>query len=150
MKSLRHEKIYEIIKSKDVETQEELAEELRNEGINVTQATVSRDIKELNLIKILSHNGKYKYSAPTKAKNYNPNAMANMLSKTALTVEKIDKFLVVKTISASASLAAEALDTFELDGVAGTIAGDNTVLVITRSHEKAEEIVSLIKNLIHR
>ncbi|WP_291562110.1 MULTISPECIES: arginine repressor [unclassified Clostridium] len=150
MKSLRHEKIYEIIKSKDVETQEELAEELRNEGINVTQATVSRDIKELNLIKILSHNGKYKYSAPTKAKNYNPNAMANMLSKTALTVEKIDKFLVVKTISASASLAAEALDSFELDGVAGTIAGDNTVLVITRSHEKAEEIVSLIKNLIHR
>jgi len=150
VKSLRHEKIYEIIKSKDVETQEELAEELRNEGINVTQATVSRDIKELNLIKILSHNGKYKYSAPTKAKNYNPNAMANMLSKTALTVEKIDKFLVVKTISASASLAAEALDSFELDGVAGTIAGDNTVLVITRSHEKAEEIVSLIKNLIHR
>lgn len=150
MKSLRHEKIYEIIKSKDVETQEELAEELRNEGINVTQATVSRDIKELNLMKILSHNGKYKYSAPTKAKNYNPNAMANMLSKTALTVEKIDKFLVVKTISASASLAAEALDSFELDGVAGTIAGDNTVLVITRSHEKAEEIVSLIKNLIHR
>lgn len=150
MKSLRHEKIYEIIKSKDVETQEELAEELRNEGINVTQATVSRDIKELNLIKILSHNGKYKYSAPTKAKNYNPNAMANMLSKTALTVEKIDKFLVVKTIPASASLAAEALDSFELDGVAGTIAGDNTVLVITRSHEKAEEIVSLIKNLIHR
>lgn len=150
MKSLRHEKIYEIIKSKDVETQEELAEELRNEGINVTQATVSRDIKELNLMKILSHNGKYKYSAPTKANNYNPNAMANMLSKTALTVEKIDKFLVVKTISASASLAAEALDSFELDGVAGTIAGDNTVLVITRSHEKAEEIVSLIKNLIHR
>ncbi len=150
MKSLRHEKIYEIIKSKDVETQEELAEELRNEGINVTQATVSRDIKKLNLMKILSHNGKYKYSAPNKAKNYNPNAMANMLSKTALTVEKIDKFLVVKTISASASLAAEALDSFELDGVAGTIAGDNTVLVITRSHEKAEEIVSLIKNLIHR
>lgn len=150
MKSLRHERIYEIIKSIDVETQEELAEELRNEGINVTQATVSRDIKELNLIKILSHNGKYKYSAPTKAKNYNPNAMANMLSKTALTVEKIDKFLVVKTISASASLAAEALDSFELDGVAGTIAGDNTVLVITRSDEKAEEIVSLIKNLIHR
>jgi len=150
VKSLRHEKIYEIIKSKDVETQEELAEELRNEGINVTQATVSRDNKELNLMKILSHNGKYKYSAPNKAKNYNPNAMANMLSKTALTVEKIDKFLVVKTISASASLAAEALDSFELDGVAGTIAGDNTVLVITRSHEKAEEIVSLIKNLIHR
>ncbi|WP_291579005.1 arginine repressor [Clostridium sp. UBA6640] len=150
MKSLRHEKIYEIIKSKDVETQEELAEELRNEGINVTQATVSRDIKELNLIKILSHNGKYKYSAPTKAKNYNPNAMANMLSKTALSVEKIDKLLVVKTISASAALAAEALDSFELDGIAGTIAGDNTVLVITRSDEKAEEIVSLIKNLIHR
>ncbi|GAA0121312.1 MAG: arginine repressor [Clostridium argentinense] len=150
MKSLRHEKIYEIIKSKDVETQEELAEELKNEGINVTQATVSRDIKELNLIKTLSHNGKYRYSAPTKSKNCNPNAMANMLSKTALTVEKVDKFLVIKTISASASLAAEAIDSFELDGVAGTIAGDNTVLVITRSDEKAEEIVLLIKNLIHR
>ncbi|GAA0115946.1 arginine repressor [Clostridium senegalense] len=150
MKSLRHNKIYEIIKSKDIETQEELAEELRNDGINVTQATVSRDIKELNLIKILSHDGKYKYAASSKVTGYNPNAMANMFSKTATSVEKIDKFLVVKTITASAGLVADALDSFAFDGVAGTIAGDDTVLVITRSDEKSNEIFDRIQKLIHR
>ncbi|MGL4731415.1 MAG: arginine repressor [Clostridium sp.] len=150
MKSLRHDKIYEIIKSKDIETQEELAEELRNQGINVTQATVSRDIKELNLIKILSHDGKYKYAASSKVAGYNPNAMATMFSKTAISVEKIDKLLVVRTITASAGLAADALDSFDFDGVAGTIAGDDTVLVITRSDEKAIEIFNKIDKMIHR
>ena len=150
MKSLRHEKIYEIIKNEDIETQEDLAEKLREEGISVTQATVSRDIKELNLIKILSHNGRYKYAASTKLKGYSPNAMATMFSKTAISVERIDNFLVVKTISASAALAADALDSFEFDGVIGTIAGDNTVLVITRGQGKTDEVLREIENLIHR
>ena len=76
--------------------------------------------------------------------------MATMFSKTAISVERIDNFLVVKTISASAALAADALDSFEFDGVIGTIAGDNTVLVITRGQGKTDEVLREIENLIHR
>ncbi len=149
MKEKRQDIILEIIKRKDVETQEELAEELKSRGINVTQATVSRDIKELNLIKILSHNGKYKYAQVSKGRNTNINALATIFSNTALSIEKVDKLLVVKTISASASLAAEAIDSFNLEGVAGTIAGDNTLFILVRTDEKAEELLREIKKLIN-
>lgn len=150
MKSIRHERIYEIIKSRDIETQEELAEALRNEGINVTQATVSRDIKELNLIKILSNSGKYKYAPSVKENSYDVSEMESMLMKTAISIEKIDKFLVLKTITASASLAAEALDSLKLDGLVGTIAGDNTVLIIGRDDAKIQAILSYIQKIIQR
>lgn len=148
MKNTRHERILHIIKNKEIETQEELAEELKNNGINVTQATVSRDIKELNLIKILSHNGKYKYAQVAQNKNANISALANIFKNTAISVERVDKLLVVKTISASASLAAEAIDSFNLEGIAGTIAGDNTLFIAVRSDEKAEELLAELNKMI--
>lgn len=78
MKVTRHAKILELITSRDIETQEELAEELRKSGMNVTQATVSRDIKELKLIKVLSSNGKYKYSTISHTENYLSNKLVNI------------------------------------------------------------------------
>lgn len=149
MKELRQEKILEIIRSQEVETQEELAEELKNRGIHVTQATVSRDIKELNLIKILSHNGKYKYAQVSQNRNTNISALATIFSNTAISVERVDKMLVVKTISASASLAAEAIDSFNLEGIAGTLAGDNTIFIAVRTDEKAEELLQELKKMIN-
>ncbi|WP_017415721.1 MULTISPECIES: arginine repressor [Clostridium] len=149
MKEQRHEKILEIIKSIEIETQEELAEELKSRGINVTQATVSRDIKELNLIKILSHNGKYKYAQVAQNRNANISALATIFSNTAISVERVDKILIVKTISASASLAAEAIDSFNLEGIAGTLAGDNTIFIAVRTDEKAEELLQEIKKMIN-
>jgi transcriptional regulator of arginine metabolism len=149
MKELRQEKILEIIRSQEVETQEELAEELKNRGIHVTQATVSRDIKELNLIKILSHNGKYKYAQVSQNRNTNISALATIFSNTAISVERVDKMLVIKTISASASLAAEAIDSFNLEGIAGTLAGDNTIFIAVRTDEKAEELLQELKKMIN-
>lgn len=149
MKEQRQEKILEIIKNMEIETQEELADELRNMGIHITQATVSRDIKELNLIKILSHNGKYKYAQVSQNKNTNISALASIFSNTAISIERVDKILVVKTISASASLAAEAIDSFNLDGVVGTLAGDNTIFIAVRTDEKAEELLQEIKKMIN-
>lgn len=149
MKEQRHERILEIIKNVEIETQEELAEELKNRGINVTQATVSRDIKELNLIKILSHNGTYKYAQVSQNRNANISALATIFSNTAISVERVDKILIVKTISASASLAAEALDSFNLEGIAGTLAGDNTIFIAVRTEEKAEELLQEIKKMIN-
>ncbi len=148
MKENRHSIILEIIKNEDIETQDDLADRLRARNINVTQATVSRDIKELNLIKTLSHTGKYKYAQVNTNNNSTISALSYIFSNTAISVERIDKILVVKTITASAAVAAEAIDSFNLEGIAGTIAGDNTIFILVRTDEKAEELKSEIEKLI--
>ncbi|SHH92358.1 arginine repressor [Clostridium magnum] len=148
MKVTRHAKILEIINSKDIETQEELADELRKSGMNITQATVSRDIKELKLIKVLSENGKYKYATIMHTENFLSNKLVNIFSQTVIGVENVDKFVILKTISGSASAAAEAIDSLNFDGIAGTIAGDNTIFVLARDNEKAQTITRKMKKMI--
>ena len=147
MKSKRHSKIIEIIKSTAIETQEELAEELKKAGFDVTQATVSRDIKNLKLVK--KHNkGHYRYTIIEEEKNEMVDRLSNILANTVTSVENVDKMVVVKTISGSASAAAEAIDTLHLGEIAGTIAGDNTIFILVRSLEKAETLVSRILEMI--
>lgn len=148
MKQNRHSVILEIIKNEDIETQDDLADRLRARNINVTQATVSRDIKELNLIKTLSHTGRYKYAQVNTNNNSTISALSYIFSNTAISVEKVDKILVVKTITASAQVAAEAIDSFKLEGIAGTIAGDNTIFILVRTDEKADELKLEIEKLI--
>lgn len=148
MKVARHAKILEIINSKDIETQEELAEELKNSGMDVTQATVSRDIKELKLIKVLANNGKYKYASISPVEKYLSDKLVSVFSQTVLSVENIDKFIVVKTISGSAAIAAEAVDSLNFEGIAGTIAGDNTIFILVRTNEQAQLLVQKIKKMI--
>jgi len=148
MKVTRHAKILEIINSKDIETQEELADELRKSGMNITQATVSRDIKELKLIKVLSESGKYKYATIIHTENFLSNKLVNIFSQTVIGVENVDKFVIIKTISGSASAAAEAIDSLNFDGIAGTIAGDNTIFVLARDNEKAQTITRKMKKMI--
>lgn len=150
MKSKRHNKILEIISTKDIETQEELADELKLSGFDVTQATVSRDIKILKLIKVLSSSGKYKYVAINAQQNEIADKLVNIFSNTVIHVENVDKFVILKTITGSASAAAEALDSLNLMEVAGTIAGDNTIFILVRSTEKAEELVDKIKRMINK
>ncbi|GAA0767288.1 arginine repressor [Clostridium subterminale] len=148
MKENRHSVILEIIKNEDIETQDDLADRLRARNIKVTQATVSRDIKELNLIKTLSHTGRYKYAQVNTNNNSTISALSYIFSNTAISVEKVDKILVVKTITASAQVAAEAIDSFKLEGIAGTIAGDNTIFILVRTDEKADELKLEIEKLI--
>jgi transcriptional regulator of arginine metabolism len=149
MKVLRHAKIIEIINSKEIETQEELAEELKNNGMDVTQATVSRDIKELKLIKVLSTSGKYKYVAISPEQNFLSNKLVNIFAHTVLSAENVNNFVVVKTITGSASAAAEAIDSLNFDEIAGTIAGDNTIFIMVRTTEKAQEVVKKIKKMLN-
>ncbi len=149
MKSNRHQKILEIIKEVDIETQEELAEALKDAGFDVTQATVSRDIKLLKLIKVQSSSGRYKYVMPTNDKNSIVDKLTSILKNSVLHVENVDKIVVVKTISGSANAAAEALDTLDYKDIAGTIAGDNTIFILVRTIENAEEIVSSLRKLIN-
>lgn len=149
MKITRHAKILEIINNKEIETQEELVEELRKIGMDVTQATVSRDIKELKLIKALTSSGKYKYATiSSQGDNLLTEKLVNIFTQTVLTIDYVNNTIVLKTLSGSASAAAEAIDTLKWDGIVGTIAGDNTIFVLARSNEKAEELVSKFKRLL--
>lgn len=148
MKISRHAKILEIIKSKDIETQEELADELKNSGMDVTQATVSRDIKELKLIKVLSNSGKYKYASITSSESFISEKLVSIFIQTVLTINYVNNLIVIKTISGSGNAAAETIDSLNLDGIIGTLAGDNTIFVVAVSNEKAEEISSKLMKLL--
>lgn len=148
MKSKRHNKILEIINNNDIETQEELAESLKLAGYDVTQATVSRDIKLLKLVKMQSESGKYKYISSAKEELDINDKLYSILKNAAIGVEQVDKFVVVKTLTGAASAVAEAIDTLYSNDVAGTIAGDNTIFVLVRTDEKALELISKVRKMI--
>ena len=148
MKSARHNLILEIIEDKDIETQEELAEELKNHGVKVTQATVSRDIKELRLLKVLTPSGSYKYATADKAENGLSERFIRMLAESLLSVAASNNLIVVKTLSGSANVAAEAPDSLHWPEILGTLAGDNTILLIIRSEAEAPDVVRRIQEMI--
>lgn len=148
LKSKRHNKILEIISEKEIETQEELAEELKIAGFDVTQATVSRDIKILKLIKMQGASGNYRYVASSKESKDINDKLSSILSNAAVSVENVDKFVVVKTLTGSAMAVAEAIDTLFDTEVAGTIAGDNTIFILVRNLDKAEELVDKVRKMI--
>lgn len=150
MKSARHNLILEIIEKKDIETQEELAEELKNHGVKVTQATVSRDIKELRLLKVLSECGGYKYATVERAEKGLNDRFIRILTESVVSMESVENFMVIKTLSASAGAASEAIDSMKWSEVLGTIAGDNTILVIGRSAEAIETVQARFNSLIKR
>ena len=148
MKSKRHLKILEIIAERDIETQEDLAEALKSEGFDVTQATVSRDIKILKLVKMQSSSGKYRYVAPSKEERGLNDKLYSILKNAAISAEKVDKFVVLKTLTGTASAVAEAIDNLYTEDVAGTIAGDNTIFILVRTDEKAEELILKVRKII--
>lgn len=149
MKIARHAKILELISQHDVETQEELVDALKKMGMNVTQATVSRDIKELKLIKVMSANGKYKYASIVHSESALSEKLIKIFAQTVIYIDVIGNTIIIKTLSGSAAAAAEALDSLNWDGLAGTLAGDNTIFCIARSEEKAQELASKYKKLLN-
>ena len=148
MKTVRQVAILDIIEKQEIETQEELASALNARGIRVTQATVSRDIKELRLLKVLTPSGKYKYATGDQADNNLTDRFIRMLAESMLTVSSANNLIVVKTLSGSANVAAEALDSMHWPEVLGTLAGDNTVLLIIRSNEETITVTSRIREMM--
>lgn len=149
MKTARQNLILEIIKDNDIETQEDLAEALVEVGIEVTQATVSRDIKELNLIKVQTENGRYKYAASTGDNVVkNVSVMIRMFKASVRSIKTAGNIVVIKTLSGSANVAAEAVDNLDLEGLVGTLAGDNTVFIAAASGQVAERICENLNELI--
>lgn len=148
MKTVRQVAILDIIEKQEIETQEELASALNARGIRVTQATVSRDIKELRLLKVLTPSGKYKYATGDQADNNLTDRFIRMLAESLLSVSSANNLVVVKTLSGSANVAAEALDSMHWPEVLGTLAGDNTVLLIIRSNEETITVTSRIREMM--
>lgn len=148
MKTVRQVAILDIIEKQEIETQEELASALNARGIRVTQATVSRDIKELRLLKVLTPSGKYKYATGDQADNNLTDRFIRMLAESLLSVSSANNLIVVKTLSGSANVAAEALDSMHWPEVLGTLAGDNTVLLIIRTNEETITVTSRIREMM--
>ena len=148
MKTVRQVATLDIIEKQEIETQEELASALNARGIRVTQATVSRDIKELRLLKVLTPSGKYKYATGDQADNNLTDRFIRMLAESLLSVSSANNLIVVKTLSGSANVAAEALDSMHWPEVLGTLAGDNTVLLIIRSNEETITVTSRIREMM--
>ena len=147
MKSERQNEIIRIITSNDIFTQEELAEQLRTLGYQVTQATISRDIRELRLMKVSAPGGGFKYAKPERIEIAVSERLARILSDSLVSVDCSGNIIVVKTLSGSANVAAEALDTLAWHEILGTIAGDNTIFVVVRNEADATEITARIRKM---
>lgn len=148
MKNARQTRILNIIAEQDIETQEELASTLRADGYNVTQATVSRDIKELRLIKTLSKNGSYKYTVSEKAEHNLGDRFVRMFVDSVISITYANNIIVIRTLSGSANVAAEAIDSMQWEEILGTMAGDNTILVVVRTNEETPMVVNRFKEII--
>ncbi|MEG1966054.1 MAG: arginine repressor [Clostridia bacterium] len=150
MKSSRQIAILEIISKQMIETQEELADALNTHGFQVTQATVSRDIKELRLVKVLATDGKYRYVIADKAENTLNERLIRMFHETVVSINSAYNQIIIKTIPASANIAAETIDSLQWPEILGTIAGDNTIMLIVRSVDEVAAIMERLHALINR
>ena len=148
MKTKRHTKILELISQNYIATQEELLAFLKNSGFDVTQATVSRDIKELRLTKTMEADGKYHYVAAQKDQNNDIGTKYAVFSQSAKSVDYAENMVVIKCFNGMANAACAILDAMNHDGIVGTLAGDDTIFVLMRNEQAAIKLVDTIKELI--
>lgn len=148
MKYSRHSKILEIINKLEIETQEDLARNLCDCGFNVTQATVSRDIKELRLIKVLTREGRYKYATLRQHESSMSDRFKKLFRDSVLTIDFSQNIIVIKTLVGAANAAAAALDALDLKDVVGTLAGDDTIFILIRNQENVDNAIQELKKLL--
>ena len=150
MKKIRHRKIVEIIEKYDVETQEELANYLKDAGFAVTQATVSRDIRELKLSKIPTGTGKQRYVVLKQDDNHLGDKYIRVLRDGFSSMDVAQNILVVKTVSGMAMAVAAALDALKFPEIVGCIAGDDTIMVAVRTTEDTLTLMDKIHAMIEK
>lgn len=145
MKSSRHAKILEIISEYPVETQDELLSRLKTEGYKVTQATISRDIKDLRLVKTLGSDGKYRYSEAQAGSSDIRSNFEQLFVSSVISVDSAQNIVVIKTLSGMANAVCASLDTTGNSAIVGTIAGDDTIFVACRTNELARSLAADLK-----
>ncbi len=149
MKFQRQAAIMHLINEYEIKTQEELSEKVRKAGFPATQATISRDIKELRLIKVTTDDGSSKYASPDKntSRSYIMR-LKNVFKESVIKIDRAQNLVVLKTITGMANAAAAAMDAMEIETVVGTIAGDDTILIILRDNEDAKKFCELAKDML--
>ena len=150
MRISRQNKILELIEQYEIETQDKLASMLREYGYEVTQATVSRDIKELQLVKTLTPEGKYKYAVAPSSDGPIPARLIDIYRGTVRSISKSGNIVLLKCLSGCANAAGEALDSMGLQHVIGSVAGDNTLLLVTDDPENSDEVVDILQGLLQK
>ena len=148
LKTERQKIILNIITEQFIETQEDLVKALQEAGCKATQATVSRDIRELQLVKTVQPDGRYRYSVKKKAELNVDSRMIRILRDTLLEPDHAGHMIIIKTMSGSANVAGEVIDNLGLHEILGTIAGDNTILAVVRHEQDAGEVADRIRSMI--
>jgi len=149
MKGQRHLKIRDILNTQEVETQDDLVNALRVAGFQVTQATVSRDIKDLHLIKVPLDNGGYKYSLPTEQR-FNPmQRLKRTLADHFTSIDYAENLVVLKCMPGTANAIGMLMDNLDWEEIMGTICGDDTILIICRTKEHSHSVVKQILAMIN-
>ncbi len=148
MKKSRHQRIKELVEQFEIETQEELAERLKEDGYPVTQATVSRDIRELKLSKVPIGDGRQKYTILVQSDHYLSDKYIRVLKDGFVSMDMAQNILVVKTVSGMAMAVAAAIDAMKLKEIVGSIAGDDTIMMAVRTVEDTEHVMEKIRNML--
>lgn len=148
MKYNRHAKILDIIENYEIVTQDELAEKLRESGMDVTQATISRDIKELRLVKVLSSEGKYRYSAMSYDTGNMNDRLLVIIKEAFVSCDYANNILVVKTLPGMAQAVGATIDALGWNDIVGTIAGDDTMMVVCRAEKIAEDLMEKLTRMV--
>ena len=148
MKAMRHAMILQLIDTMEIDTQEMLADQLKARGIRVTQATISRDIKELRLIKVLSDHGTYKYATAERAEKNISDRMIRIFSESVVSMTEAENLIVIKTLPASANVAAEAIDGLNWNEIAGTLAGENSIFVAVKSRDLVPTVLARFRTMM--
>ncbi|MBB6448935.1 transcriptional regulator of arginine metabolism [Geomicrobium halophilum] len=147
-KGQRHVKIRELLNEQDIDTQEELVFQLREAGFNVTQATVSRDIKELHLVKVPMIDGRYKYSLPAD-KRFNPDEkLKKNLFDSFVSIDYTDHLIVLKTLPGNADAIGSLIDHLNWEEIMGTICGDDTILIICKEIQQAPAVTNRLLEML--
>ena len=148
MKTKRQTKMLELIKKHDIETQEELSDYLQKEGYQVTQATVSRDIRELKLTKVAMSNGRQKYAALTEANEDLSEKYTRVFRDAFVSMDMAQNILVIKTVSGMAMAVAAALDAMDCHEIVGSIAGDDTIMCAVRTVEDTTALMGRLRRIM--
>ena len=148
MKKSRHQRIKELVEQFEIETQEELADRLRGDGYTVTQATVSRDIRELKLSKIPMGNGRQKYTILMQSEHYLSDKYIRVLKDGFVSMDMAQNILVIKTVSGMAMAVAAAIDAMKLKEIVGSIAGDDTIMMAVKTVEDTQCVMDKIYDVL--
>ena len=148
MKLRRHEAIIDLVNNQDINTQEELMENLQKQGFKVTQATVSRDIKELRIFKALGKDGKYRYSTGGRNALDKTSGFESLFASSVEEVDSAENIVVIKTMTGMAQAVCMSLDNIDFENIVGTIAGDDTIFVLCRNLKATEEMLNKFRQLI--